>query len=386
MEDKRCKKILEDLHLSFQKENYHGWDLYDALLSKFFVRGSVLDSYYPRYIWTQVNKRSPINLRPLMRVPKSLNPKGLSLILRGYCALYEHDGQEAWLNAANRVCELLLTIRSKSEYYCWGSNFPYQSRGEYYEANDPGAIATSFCANAILDLYKITNDNKLRDVLFSIRKFYLEKLLLINDGRHLVFSYHIQDENITYNATAKVSESLAVISEYLGIQEDIELVKCSIQYLFEQQNLDGSWHYSSSATGKWIDNFHTGYVLVSLKKMMDVSQSIRHRALLEKGLDFHIKNHYTATSIPKYYTTSLYPIDTHCFAQSIITFTEFWDLGFATKLIDSSIDLMYNTPQRYFIYSIRKHYKVKTNLLRWCNAYMFWALANFLRAKQKEHF
>jgi len=108
-----------NLHKSFVEDDYKGWDLYDALLSKYYKKGSIFDSFYPRYIWTQVNKRAPINLRPLMRVPKSLNPKGLSLILRGYCKLYGLTQDQTFLDSASSVYKLIVSLRSESDYY-WG--------------------------------------------------------------------------------------------------------------------------------------------------------------------------------------------------------------------------------------------------------------------------
>jgi len=105
----QIKEIVMNLHKSFVEDDYKGWDLYDALLSKYYKKGSIFDSFYPRYIWTQVNKRAPINLRPLMRVPKSLNPKGLSLILRGYCELYKQSMNEMYLDSAKQVLEQMLS-------------------------------------------------------------------------------------------------------------------------------------------------------------------------------------------------------------------------------------------------------------------------------------
>ena len=61
--------ILKDMEERIRQEDCFGWDLYDALLSKWFKKGSILDHKYPRYVWSQVNKRFPFNLRKVMSVP-----------------------------------------------------------------------------------------------------------------------------------------------------------------------------------------------------------------------------------------------------------------------------------------------------------------------------
>ena len=34
-----------------------------------------------------------------------------------------------------------------------------------------------------------------------------------------------------------------------------------INYVISYQNDDGSWHYSLAKKGRWIDSYHSGYVL-----------------------------------------------------------------------------------------------------------------------------
>ncbi|GAB1367305.1 exopolysaccharide biosynthesis protein VpsJ [Candidatus Cloacimonadaceae bacterium] len=374
-------QIIKDLDVDFRKNDYNGWDLYDALLSKLFRKGSVLDSRYPRYIWTQVNKRFPINLRRLMLVPKSHNPKGLALILRAYCEWYRLTGEQQYLDQARQVARFLLQSRSKAINYCWGNNFPYQSRGDYYDAYCPNGITTSFAINAIIDLYLISRDSELLPVIESVRAYIIDELLLHNKDGMAVFKYYEQDDYITYNATAKITESLAKIYSVTKDEALPEIIQNSYRFILSKQNPDGSWYYDESKTGKWIDNFHTGYVLVALLNIKRILGLEFGEAEIAKGLAYHMEYQYTPDKVPKYYTNSLYPIDTHCFAQSIITFSEFGKLDFAAEICKQAIRLMYDREGKYFIYSIRKHYRVRTNLLRWCNAYMFFALALYLRKR-----
>ena len=79
------------------------------------------------------------------------------------------------------MLDLLLSLRSEAEHYCWGYNFPI-SLVHYHEAFCPNAITTSFAINAIVDLYKITKDSELLEVIDSVRSYIVEELLLMNEG------------------------------------------------------------------------------------------------------------------------------------------------------------------------------------------------------------
>ncbi|MBK6912284.1 MAG: hypothetical protein IPH11_00855 [Ignavibacteriales bacterium] len=71
-----------------EKENYRGWDPYDALSSPLFKLPFFRSNKFIRFAAQQAVKRSPINLRPLLFIPKGYNPVTLGLMLQGcfrYC-------------------------------------------------------------------------------------------------------------------------------------------------------------------------------------------------------------------------------------------------------------------------------------------------------------
>ena len=72
-----------------ESENFKGWDPYDGLNSKIFQALPFKHWDLARLAWIQGFKRSPINFRKLLLVPKQYNAKGIGLFLLGYCNLYE---------------------------------------------------------------------------------------------------------------------------------------------------------------------------------------------------------------------------------------------------------------------------------------------------------
>ena len=61
--------------------DWAGYDPYDATNSRLFDALPFLNSRLPRLVLTQLLKRSPINVRPLLLIPKTQNPKAIALFL-----------------------------------------------------------------------------------------------------------------------------------------------------------------------------------------------------------------------------------------------------------------------------------------------------------------
>src|ERR1039457_659637 len=75
-------------HLAYCKvHDWAGIDPYDALNSKLLTALPFLDSRLPRLALTQALKRSPINIRPLLRIEKTQNPKALACFLSAFLKL-----------------------------------------------------------------------------------------------------------------------------------------------------------------------------------------------------------------------------------------------------------------------------------------------------------
>ena len=141
MEENKLKfKITESfsgLKSYCESENFKGWDPYDGLNSKLFQHTFLKNSRFSRLAWIQLFKKSPINLRRLLLVPKQHNAKGIGLFLVGYCNLYKvaeagnltYGNQSEILEKINFLADLLIELKSGGyRGACWGYNFDWQNR------------------------------------------------------------------------------------------------------------------------------------------------------------------------------------------------------------------------------------------------------------------
>jgi len=154
-----------------RSNDWAGYEPYDVLNSKLFSALPFLDSKLPRLVLTQLLKRSPINVRSVLGVPKTQNPKALGLFLSSFVKLSNagiagHVAENE--HSIDRMVEHLVALRSpNTPYWCWGYNFPWQTRALLVPRWQPNLVCTSFAACGLLDAYEQRHDERLLGMAVS---------------------------------------------------------------------------------------------------------------------------------------------------------------------------------------------------------------------------
>ncbi|NLV20343.1 MAG: delta-aminolevulinic acid dehydratase [Bacteroidetes bacterium] len=389
---KSLKESLQSLKTYCESENFIGWDPYDGLNSKVFQATPLKISRLARLIWIQAFKKSPVNFRSLMLVPKELNPKAAGLFLNGYCNIYRYQqvagSEEIGIQKEilDRIHYLVNMLRSSKTAgfngYCWGYNFDWQARAFFMPKNTPTIVATAFISSALLDAYEITGEKDLLEIVNSSCEFIIRDLnRTYDDNGNFAFSYSPIDASVVYNASFLGSRLLARVYSITRNNELLDAAERSVIFCCDHQNSDGSWSYGSNGFHSWIDNFHTGYNLESLSDYMKYSGDYRFNENLRKGFDYYITTFFTESGVSKYFNNSLYPVDIHNPAQLIITlsrldrFEEYKDL--ADKVLKWTIENM-QSEIGYFYFQKGKFFTLRTPYIRWAQAWMFYALSEYL--------
>ncbi len=375
-----------------EAEKYKGWDPYDGLNSKVFQALPFKHWDLARLAWIQGFKRSPINFRKLLLVPKEYNAKGVALFLLGYCRLYklaesgcEDFGTKAeLLQHIKEITQLLLDLRSKGySGSAWGYNFDWQARRLFlFQKHTPTVVATCFCVEALIESYEITKDETVLNETLSAAEFVLNDLSRTPHGEGLIFSYSIKDGNNTViNASLLGAKILSYSYKYKQNQEHAALAKKAVLAACDLQEEDGSWIYGLLPIQSWKDSFHTGFNLDAIETYQQNTKDYSFQKYIDKGVRFYVNEFFESNGMPKYYHDRTYPIDIHCPAQVIVTlsklkvFQNHHDL--LSKVLDWTIDNMQDK-KGYFYYQLKKGISSKISYMRWSNAFMFNAMAHYL--------
>jgi hypothetical protein len=175
---------------------------------------------------------------------------------------------------------------------------------------------------------------------------------------------------------------LARIGVCTNDREAVELAKDAMTYSCSRQNSDGAWFYGEDPQYHWIDSFHTGYNLDSLKRYLDSTGDSDFEQNFQQGIQYFKLNFFGKDGSPKYYHDKVGPIDIQCAAQSIDSLAFLSDsdpesLGLAAKIAQWTIDNM-QAPDGHFYYRDLGWKKIKTPMLHWGQGTMFKALAHLL--------
>jgi hypothetical protein len=374
-----------------------GWDPYDGLNSRLFQAMPFKNMYLARLAWIQGFKRSPINLRKVLGVPKQHNSKGIGLFLFGYCRLYElaksdstlFGTLEAALTKINTLAELLISL--KCEGYsgaCWGYNFDWQNRVFFQPYNTPTVVATSFAANALFEAYEVTNNRNYLEVALSAADFIGNDLNRTYEEDGFILSYSPLDNSKVYNASLLGGRLLARSFYYTKNLTHKKFAEEIVMTIVKKQNTTGSWIYGEGHTQGWIDSFHTGFNLECIYEYAKYTGDTKFQDSFNLGLDYYLNNFFESDGRSKYYHDKLYPIDIHSPAQLLVTLAKTCELknnlDLAKKVLDWTIQNM-QSKKGYFFYQLKPIISSKISYMRWAQAWMFYALTNYFKACHNEN-
>tara|TARA_A100000164_G_scaffold369276_1_gene393594 strand:- start:2137 stop:3321 length:1185 start_codon:yes stop_codon:yes gene_type:complete len=375
-----------------EKEKYIGWDPYDGLNSKIFQRTLFKNSDICRLILIQFFKRSPFNFRKILIVPKDYNPKALALFINGYSNLYNLSLiNSKFLFKKNDIkkkiiflADKLISLESKEfSGSCWGYNFDWQARRLFYFPKfTPTVVVTSFCVEALLKAYEITkNDIYLKKALSSA-DFVINDLKRFTVNNGFLFSYSpLKGNNRVFNASLLGVKLLAQVYQYNKKKKYQDIAEKVVSAVCSFQNKDGSWIYGLNKVQTWIDSFHTGYNLESLKIYQNLMGDKKYNENIDRGFNFYINTFFTKTGIPKYYHNNMYPIDIHSPAQLFITLSKLNKFKENKNLAKKTLEWTINNMQDkkgYFYYQVKKGFNSKISYMRWSNAFMFNAMSYYM--------
>jgi hypothetical protein len=360
------------------QEGFRGYDPYDALLSPAFRLPILRSSKVVRLGAQQVLRRLPVNIRPLLRIPRGYNPVTLGLALQGYAYLHATDAERADHHRAQALFCLEELKRLRTPGYsgaCWGYDFPWTARYGDLGAFTPTIVATGIITNALFRAYELLGIEEALTLCLSATAFVLRDLERTTDpDGSFCWGYFPSDRQQVINATVKGARLCAQVNSVSPRDELAEAARLTMLFAAKHQRADGAWPYAVGDPRVWVDNFHTGYVLESFREYVRRTDDRQFDHILAKGWTYYRAHFFEHDCVPRYFDTTTYPVDVTACAQSIIVLSEFGD--HATR--DRVASWVVRSMQKHdgsFIYQIRRTHTNRTSYMRWGTAWMFAALA-----------
>ncbi|NIR50635.1 hypothetical protein GWO43_26050 [candidate division KSB1 bacterium] len=363
-----------------EDHNYKGYEPFDGLSS--FLRQLTFGNLLLDRLLMQLVRQSPVNLRPLLGVKPLNSTIGRGYMAWGYLIMLKLTGKNRYKDNAVLCLQWLMENKSPGYVdYSWGKHFDFASRGGMYPKLRPITVWTSLIGLAFLDAYDILEEKKYLEVASSVCNWILSlPRRVTNSG--VCLGYQPTRQSSIHNSNMLGAAMLAKTAKYTDNSEYLEVAEAAMEYSCSRQLSDGSWYYGEQPNFHWIDNFHTGYNLDSLKCYMDSTNDKTFEENLSQGFEYYKNHFFEENGRPKYYHNRVYPVDSQCAAQAIDTLANFSDydesaLDLALEVANWTIQNMQDK-DGHFYYRQYPLIKAKTPMLHWAQATTYKALALLL--------
>jgi hypothetical protein len=364
--------------------DYSGYSKHDALNAPWMERlagGSRLR----RFGFIQTVMRSPVHIRPWLGVRTARNPKGIALFARALLARDRAAGERRHLDEARSLVEWLIEQGSTDHGgMAWGYPYPWQDVGFFAPRHFPNRVVTCFVAEALLDVYEATGDGRYRRTAEQAVEFLIAAPRTLHEDVETRCVSYVPSEQVAWIVMDVSALTGAVAARLAALMRDDALTREAgrlLRYVVERQTTYGAWFYAEPPSASHIthDNYHTGFILDAILEHGLASGSTEFANAYRRGLEFYRERLFEADGAPRFMHDQKFPFDIHGAAQGIITFSRsqaaFGTGGDqATRVLDWTLRHMYDRRSGWFYYQKRRYMRTAIRELRWCQAWMAFAL------------
>ncbi|MGA2173989.1 MAG: hypothetical protein ABSH38_03290 [Verrucomicrobiota bacterium] len=319
-------------------------------------------------------------------------------LLLGFLNLYEAKGGSIFLEKARALSRDLLQI-SVPGYsgFCWGYPFDWQHNRGLWKKNLPFITATPYCFEAFLRLFDLTADPAFLTIARSIAQFVHKDLRdTPTSPNAAAASYSPVDSSQVVNASAYRAMVLFEAADRFQIEDYRQTASRNLNFILQNQNQDGSWLYAvDHASERFIDHFHTCFVLKNLAKINRRLKSAEITGAVARGYKYYRSALYDSSGMPKQFAirprTQIVRFELYDFAEAISLGCWLWPeipeaLDVARRLAGTVRD-RFQTASGHFLTRVYKGgLKHRFPYLRWPQAQLFYALTSLTLLNAKTDF
>jgi len=339
-----------------------------------------IDNKLINLLFQESIKRAPINIRPLLLVEQRPNPKGLSLFAIANQNAFDLSGEFRYRSEAVQLCNRVINHSSeRCSGFCLPHTHALQTLDNRIPSGESGIVQTSYGVRALLQGARW--DDKYATVAESAWRHIQEDLdpEKIDDGIRVKYKLGDSSEFYTLNANALAARLTLDLYCHTGSGEYEAFATDVLRYVASRQFPNGGWMYRDPASASHVsmDNYHNGFIIESFLRYQEVVNADAFTEIVDDALKFYRTVLYNEDGAPHWDENSTYPRDVHAAAQGIVTFTHAGNYEFARQIIDWTIENLYAGDGQFY-YQKRRWYTKRFTLMRWCQAWMAYALSEYL--------
>jgi hypothetical protein len=398
--------VLERTLQYARERDYTGWDYSDGTSSR-ILRALPVDNRWINLAFQEVVKRSPVNVRPLFLVEQRRNYKGAALFTMANLNAHDllagrvgdgsrrrsdHGGPTRVGERAADGVDYAAEARSLAEWlvehrcrgysgFCGGHRHEVQHLHSKGVPNDPDVVSTTYAVQALLAASRF--DPAFAEVARTAADFVVEDLdyRKVDGGAKIDYHMNHPDHVYTLNAGALGARLFVDLYERFGDDRLREQATRILDYLVTKQTDVGGWMYREPADSSHLsmDNHHNGFIVESFQRYRAVVDPDRYQHTLDRALSFYREEMFDDDGAPNFDESDAYPRDIHAAAQGILVFSYAGEFEVAERILAWTLRNLYAGEGRFY-YREHRLYTRRITLMRWCQAWMAYAVSEYLGA------
>jgi len=385
-------ETLESTLAYARRRDYIGPDYGDGLSSG-LLEALPVENRWLNLVVQETVKRAPVDVRPLFGVDGRRNYKGAALFSMAngnYAELTERGLFEA--RAFDPVCEQrrlvdwLVTERI-TDYsgFCGGHRHPIQHLHTKGVPSDPDIVSTAFAVKALLRASHL--EDSYAELARTAESFLVSDLEYREAAVGAKINYHMNhpDDSYTLNSAALGAMMLVDLYDHFGDEPLRERATKILAHVASAQTDLGGWPYRlpASASHLSMDSHHNGFIIEAFQRYREVIDRECFSETLSDALEFYRTHLFELDGAPNFDESSAYPRDIHASTQGMLVFTREGDLEMAERILRWVLANLQVRPGQFY-YRKHRHHTKRVTLMRWCQAWMAYAVSEYLLAATAE--
>lgn len=382
MSDKSLDQITAKTIEYARQREYRGYNKADGMSSR-ILQAIPVDNKWLNILFQESAKRAPINIRPLLLVEQRRNNKGAALFALANHNMYRLSGESLYREERDRLVDWLINQR-RENHSGYGVGNPHTTQMLKYKnpSDIADVVSTSYAVRALL-----RSDVDCLDTAISAADFIFEDLQYNEfDKNKARVKYKKTDPDGMYTMNANALGARLLLDLYAETSKERfrDRAKKILQYVASRQEPIGGWMYKDppSASHVSMDNYHNGFIIECFMYYDDITNSGEFADVIKEGLRFYRTELYDSDGAPCWDESNRFPRDVHAAAQGIVVFAHADEISFARKIINWTLKNLYGGDGQFY-YQKERYYTKTFTLMRWCQAWMAYALSEFL-VKEKQ--
>jgi hypothetical protein len=219
----------------------------------------------------------------------------------GFAFLYEATSDSTWLQKAIHFLKRLEETRCTDfKEYCWGYPFDWVTRNGTIKRQTPLITTTPYCYEAFLQNYRLDSTGEWRRILESIARHAASDIKDFRTSETASScSYSPFDRGGVINAAAYRAFLLTSASKLFSNEAHWSVAERNLNFVLENQHVDGSWYYAVDGVRDFIDHYHTCFVMKALAKIHTLTGHEGCWHALSRGVNYYLANLFDTDGLPR---------------------------------------------------------------------------------------